>query len=51
MRTERLLQLNEVIQMTCLSRATIFRRMKERKFPLAIIPSPGVRRWKETEII
>lgn len=37
--------------MTCLSRATIFRRMKERKFLLAIIPSPGIRRWKDTEII
>ena len=50
-RTMRLLTLKQVKKITLLSTATIYRLMKEDKFPKQIKLSERTSRWSENEII
>lgn len=50
MQRDRLLRLRDVQEKTGMGRNTIYRMMNDGRFPCAVRPSPGMTRWKESEV-
>lgn len=48
---DRFLKLREVIEMTSLSRTTIYRKMGEGAFPKPFALTPACVRWRESHIV